>query len=644
MSLKFLKAGAVWLAAWTSIAGTPAAAADGQVADLGDDKGESVVVTANRVPTEQTRVASSISVITDVEMEQQQTRFVMDILQTTPGLSISQFGARGTDSNVFIRGQGAENILVLMDGVEVSDPSRSQTAFDFSQLLAGNIARVEVLRGSQSVLYGGEAVGGVINVISKRGEGPTHGSIFAEYGSYDTYLVSGQASGGAFDDRFGYSVNLQYLDTDGFSAADKNLPGNTEGEKYHNFSSNGRFDLKLADFLDASAVYRYAGGHLNYDACGGAYCDDSDVGDDFKQYSGRLATAFHALDGKLNGELGVAYSRNERHGVDDGAPSYYYIGQRTKFDFQGSYNFTDDHFVVFGAETKKDEYAADTDPVGASVRNSGYYALYQGTFLDALTVSLGGRIDDNQRFGGHGTWRVTAAYNIADSDTKLKGSYATGFRAPSLFELFGRCCGDPNLGNPDLKPEKSKSWDAGVEQRFLGGAIKAEVVYFNLRTSNEIVYVGANFGSPDPDYYNVAGTTKSEGVETSLFWQATDNLTVDLAYTYNMVRTDAGVRLQNRPKNVFNANVNYAFLDGRANVNFNIRHTSGSLDSDFSTWPATIVSLGSPVVANLALRYKLTDKVELSARVENLTDEKYETEFGYGTAGLSFYGGARFNF
>ncbi|MFA7595679.1 MAG: TonB-dependent receptor [Novosphingobium sp.] len=604
--------------------------------------GSDIVVTATRVPTDIGKIGSSITVITAKELENRQTRFVLDALQTTPGLSVAQFGARGTDSSLKLRGQNPEGTFVLIDGVEVSDPSRSQTAFDFSQLLATNIERIEVLRGSQSVLYGSEAIGGVINIVSKRGSGPLTGSIFGEGGSYGTYLLGGQIRGGLANDRFGYSVDLQYLHTDGFSAADENLPGNSEGEKYKNFSSSGRFDYQFSDDWYAKAVYRYAEGTLNYDACGGPYCDDPDVGDDFLQYSGRLSTGFSLLDGALRGEFGASYARNEREGFDNGADSYFYYGDRTKFDFQGSYAIDADNVLVFGAETKNDRMRSDAVSDRISVRNNGFYALYQLGLFESLYLSAGVRIDDHETFGTFDTYRGTAAYNIAATGTKLKGSYSTGFRAPSLFELYGRCCGDPLFGNIDLKPETSKSWDLGIEQKLADDTLQLEVVYFQIDTRNKINFIG--FGDPEPNYFNVPGRTRSKGVEASLAWNPNEALSVRVAYTNNQVRAATGERLQNRPRHYISGNINYTFLNERANLNLTASYWSDTLDTDFSTFPSQIVKLDNPVVITLAGRLNLFEKTELTGRIENLLDEKYQTEAGYGTAGLSFYAGIRQSF
>ncbi|MBB4211504.1 vitamin B12 transporter [Rhodothalassium salexigens DSM 2132] len=604
---------------------------------------EEVVVTATRIPTTLGRTGASISVIDDVAIERMQARFVLDVLDMTPGLSVSQFGARGTDSSVRLRGQGPEGTLVLLDGIEVSDPSRSQTAFDFSQLMSGGLARIEVLRGSQSVLYGGDAVGGVVNITTKRGSGPATGSLLAEYGSFDTYLAGMQVRGGVADDRFGYSINAQYLNTDGFSAADEDLPGNSEGEDYNNVSSNGRFDLRVVDGVDLRAVYRIANGTLNYDRCGGPNCDDPDRGDDFLQYSGRFSAHVSALDDRLTAEMGAAYARNEREGFDDGADSFFYYGDRTKFDANARYALARDHDIVAGVDIENEAYRSDGDPVGADVNIRGYYALYQGTFFDRLTISGGVRLDDHELFGTFDTYRVTGAYRLGPIGTKLKGSYATGFRAPSLFELFGTCCGDPQLGNPDLEPEQSTSWDVGVEQALFADRLRLEATYFRIETDREIIFGGA-LGNPEPNYFNTGTPTTSKGVEISVDWAASETVDLGGTYTYNDATLETGERLQNRPRHTASAYVNWAFLRGRGNVNLSANHFSDSVDSDFSTYPTTLRSLKADAILRLAASFDLTERLQLSARIENLLDENYQSEAGYGTAPISAYGAIRYRF
>lgn len=598
---------------------------------------EPLIVTSTRVPTDIERTGSSISVITEEEIEEKQTRQVLDVLVTSPGISVSQFGPRGTSSTLRMRGLPGQYVTVLIDGVKVSDPSRRQNSFDFSQLQTAGIDRIEVMRGSQSVLYGGEAVAGAVNIVTKKGEGPIGGALFGEFGSRNTYLGGANLQGGFAEDRGGFNVSLQYLDTNGFSAADSNLPGNDESENYDNLSSIGRLDFALSEELGFKANYRYAEGRLNFDRCGGPFCDDPDRGDDFLQYSGRTALTYAPSGSIFSGEAGIAYSYSERDGFQGGAQSYYYEGERVSYDFQGVLTFNDDNVVIFGAERDEDSYETDADPLGQDVWNNGYFAMYQFSPLDNLFLSAGARLDDHQTFGTHDTYRGTAAYRFDVTGTTIRTSASTGFRAPSLFELFGVCCGDPNLGNPNLEPEKSRSWDVGVEQLLFGGRLIADIAYFNIDVDNAIVYGGV-FGTPDPNYFNVPGRSESRGVESSLDWLATQDLTLTLAHTWNVVQNATGTRYDNAPRHVVNFNANYKFLDDRANVNLNVLHRNGAVDN------GNTVELDDPYVVTLAGRYSLLEDLDVTARVENLLNDQYQTEFGYGTSDRAFYAGLAFRF
>ena len=617
-----------------------AARADGTQAGESVPASENVVVSATLTPTDLSKVGASVSVLTAADIRQQQTVFATDILQTVPGVVVTQEGPRGTTSSVQMRGAPGYDTYVLIDGVEVADPSGPQTAFDFSQLTVEGVDRIEVLRGSQSVLYGGDAVGGVVDIMTRRGAGGFDGLLYAEGGSFDTYLVGGHAAGGLDGDRFGYNATLQYFGDNGFSAADSNLPGNSEKDGYHNLSTNGRLDYALNDAVDVKFVWRYAGGRDNTDACGGPYCDESNYGDRFTQYSTRLSSDFRLWNGFFTGEAGAAFSHDGRTNFDNGGSDYFYRGDREKYDFKGVLNFDPDNILVFGAESKRDFSRTDADAKTQSIRNNGFYAEYQATPIEPLTVTLGTRLDDNQRFGDYATWRATAAYALDATGTGFKASYATGFRAPSLFELYGACCGDPDLGNPALQPEKSRSWDIGVTQKLLSDRLTAGVTYFRLDTYNAIEY-GGDFGTPAPNYFNVPGTTQSQGVETDVRWTPVEALALTLAYTHDDVHDATGTRLTERPRDVLNLNANYAFLDDRANLNLNLRYTSDTLSDDFSTYPTSLVNLGSYAVADLAGSYRLFDRTTLYGRLENIADQKYETEFGYGTAGRSFFLGIR---
>ncbi|NWG45721.1 MAG: TonB-dependent receptor [Alphaproteobacteria bacterium] len=593
-----------------------------------------IVVTPTRFPTELGRVGSSVSVLTGEDIARREAQFALDVLSSLPGLATQQLGPPGTSSSVRLRGQGPEGTLLLIDGIEVSDPAQAQTQFDFSQLLLGSVDRIEVLRGSQSVLYGGDAVGGVVNILTERGRGAPHGALFAEAGSFGTLTGGGRIAGGLGADRIGYSAYAQYLVSDGFSAADTDLPGNDEADGYENSSFGGRLDAVLTDGALLKLAGRFAEGTASFDACGGAFCDDPDRGEHFVQIAGRAALELTALEGALTGEVGIGHAGTEHEGFDDEARGALYRGARTKIDGHATWLPHPDHAILLGAETELEAAETDLDPDGSDIRIDGYYALYQGTFGGILTLSAGGRIDDHETFGSFSTHRFTLALHPLPG-MKIHASQSTGFRAPSLFELFGACCGDPNFGNPALDPEESRSVDAGVEQTLWSGRARLDLTWFRITTRNEIIFDGTVFGDPSPNYVNVPGRTRSEGIEASADLRLTGALDLRLAYTVNEVTADDGRRLQNRPRHVGSANLNAELWEGRGNVNLTLSYFADTLDTDFSTFPAREVKLEDPLLLSLAARLALRPGVEAYLRAGNLLDADYQTEFGYGTAGPS---------
>lgn len=602
---------------------------------------DEVVVTATRTPTALDRIGSSVTVLTDLDLERQQIRYVSDALQSVPGIAVSQYGSRGTSSSVRLRGQGSEATLVLIDGIEVSDPSQPQTAFDFSHLTSAGVERIEVLRGSQSVLYGGDAVGGVISVTTRRGTGTPQGSIDLEGGRFGTRSLGTSVGGGAFDDRFGYRLNVERVETDGFSAADEALPGNTEGEAYENLSLNGTFTFTASEAVLVTGAFRAAEGTLNYDACGGEFCDDPDLGDEFEQQSARIATSFIASD-RFRAELGIAQARTERRGFDDGAPSGEWLGTRDKIDFAGTVALAAGRTLVFGAELEEESMRTTSIGRREAAGIDGYYTMVQISPSDALHLTFGGRLDRHEFFGSFDTYRATAAYALGASGVRLKASASTGFRAPSLFELFGAAFGEA-VGNTGLEPEQSESVELGFE-RTAGERGTFGVTVFRIDTDDEIRFDAGTFGNGDaPNYFNI-GATRSSGVEIAGDWAAAERISLGLSYTYNEAEDERGVPLDNRPKHLVALSLHYAFRDDRGGVSVNVRHMADTLDTDLGAFPSRRVALEDPVVANVAASYLVTQRLELKLRVENVLDEQYQTELGYGTADRAAYAGVRYRF
>ncbi|MEX1147351.1 MAG: TonB-dependent receptor [Sphingomonadales bacterium] len=589
------------------------------------------IITATRTPTPLPQVGSAVSVISPLDIERRKPRFLLDLLPELPGVHFTQFGPPGSGSDIRIRGAEPSGTYVLIDGVEVADPSLIQNAFQFSHLLMGEVERVEVLRGSQSTLYGADAVGGVINIITRAGGGPLRQSARLEAGSSSSFLGSYTVSGG--EGPVGFALGAQGFSTSGFSAADEN-DGNTEADGYDNISLTGKVSADLNENLSVSVNGRYSDSTAEYD--GGFPLADADNEDDQMQFSGRTAARLTVMDGRFINDAAVSYTRTEREGRDSGALTGDFAGERLKFEYRGAFEVTDDQTLLFGAETKKEESTSLEQPDGRDARTSGFYAQYQLGLFDQLFLTGGVRIDDHSNFGTHDTYRVAASYVVPGTGTRLRSSYGTGFRAPSLYELYGECCAlTVPLGNPGLEPEKSKSFDVGVEQSLLNDRLFVEATWFRLATDNKIEFDFANFGIA-PAYVNVVGKTVSKGVELVGAAQVTETFSLRGTYTHMSVKGPNGQRLSYRPRNSFTVNADLDLLDGRANANVNLRRVSG------------VEELGTPMdnytVVGGVVSYDLTGHVEVYARLQNVFDRQYQIRPGYGTADRSVYAGVRATF
>lgn len=585
---------------------------------------EEVVVTANRIATPMASLGSSVTVITAEDLEREQAREVIDVLRKVPGFAMSRTGGAGGSTSIRMRGMESYHTLLLIDGVEVADPSAAQPSYDFGHLLVTDIERIEIVRGPQSTLYGGDAIGGVINVITRKGKGKPRITASVEGGSFNTKNLRSGLSGS--HKKLSYAVNAALEDTNGFSAASRRN-GNTEDDGYKNLTLNGRFGLDVTEFFRLEAVARYMTSHLEYDSWSGGRAIDSEDNMDKRERSGKLTANLSLFDGALTNKIGVSYSESKRDIFVGKTRSSFYDGWKDKWEYQGNWRITPANTLLFGAETEKEKTRQETAWGGLTdaVRNNGYFVNYLADPFDSLSVTIGGRIDDHKAFGVHDTYRVTAAYLLDDWGTRLHGSWGTGFRAPSLYELY-----DPTYGNADLKPEKSRGWDAGVEQSFWDERVILDLTWFDNRTEDLIQWALSG-------YQNIA-STKAFGFETALTAGLTDTVSMTATHTYTESRNNStGQVLARRPKHVGTLNIAWKPRKGLT-VDFGMRASSRSFDSATSNY------VGGYAVYDVKASYALTDRTTLFGRIENLLDKQYEEVDTYGTAGLSAYAGIRIRF
>jgi len=615
-----------------------------------EEKTEEVVVTATRIETASSEVGSSITVITNQQIEQRQNTTVPEILRTVPALDVVRSGGPGGQTSVFIRGAKSEHTLVLIDGIEMNDPITPGRSYDFANLTTDNIERIEIIRGPQSTLYGSDAIGGVINIITKRGKGKPSGFVSAEGGSFNTFTEKAGVSGG--NKWANYSLGISRWDTDGISAANEK-DGNHEKDGYENTSISTRLGVTPAENLDADFILRYINAKADIDNSGGVGGDDPNNKADLEQLFFRTQVRLFLFNDLWEQKLGFSLTdldRDYRNDTDADHPSDLdrssYDGKILKFDWQHNLYLHETNTLTLGIENEeekgKSKYYSESawGPYTSSfkektARTTGYYLQDQVKLRDSWFTTLGVRLDDHSRFGSETTYRIASAYLVRQTGTKFKGTYGTGFKAPSLYQLYSQ------YGNQNLDPEESTGWDIGVEQSLFDKKLILGVTYFSNEFDELIEFVGYESGTSK--YINVA-EAEAKGVEVFASVRPIGDLIFRASYTYTDTEDkETGKDLLRRAQNKFGLDVNYQFMD-KGNVNLSLVYVGKRDDNDYSTWPATRVELDDYVLANLAASYDITRNIQVFGRVENFLDEDYEEVKGFGTPELSAFAGCKLLF
>ncbi len=590
---------------------------------------ENIVVTATRIATPEDQVASSVTVVTAADIETRQYQSLPDVLRDVPGLDIVQTGGEGGQTSIFTRGTNSNHTKILVDGIDVADPSTPTNVFDFGKYNAADIGRVEVLRGPGSGLYGSDAIGGVINVITKDGEGPLTATAHLEGGSFDTFNQDATASGSS--DQFHYRVTVSHDHAGDTPVTPSSLllPGEkANGDYYDNVSGSAKFGYDVTDYFNLGLVGRASNvlekitgdGFSLVTFTGLPSPTQSRIG--VVQYDGR-ATA-HLMLGLLDQTLGVAYSSSVTSDADPNNGNSRNTGSRVKLDWQGNVALTSDETLVLGAETARD---AISQPLSAGITTNAGYAELQSALGD-FNNSASIRYDDNSRFGDKFTYRLAPVYKIEATGTRLKASIGSGFKAPSLEDLFG-----PFGHNPNLKPETSTGYDVGLDQK-LGADFSGGVTWYHNDISNLVE------SGPPPTFAPInIGKARTQGVEANLQWVPMETLKLRLDYTYTEAEDAvAHTALLRRPKNKFSGDILWQALpDLSADVTLLYSGSSADIGRE-SFLPLTLPSY---VTANLSVNYAISDMFTLYGRADNLFDERYQNPSGFLQPGLAFYAGIK---
>jgi vitamin B12 transporter len=596
-----------------------------------------IVVSPTGLPTSAEYVASSVSIVTAADIERDQRRSIVDVLKSLPGLNVVQTGGPGGQSSVFIRGTNSSHVKVLIDGIDVSDPSSANRTFDFGHLQTYDIERVEVLRGPQSGLYGADAIGGVISITTKKGDGPPKVRAVIEGGSFLTFNQAASVSGST--DRAHYAFNVSHLHSGDVPVTPERFvaPGRPAiGNDYDNVTASTRLGADLAPNLSVSFVARYTDARLRR--------SDLEFPPPFfvavaplqqslqenNQFFTRGEAKWSLFDGRFVSRVGAAFSDSLTwNQVPNSSPTTV-KGLREKFDWRGDITLAPDHTLVLGLEREAEHFRSSD--LSRDNGNRGAFAELQSQFAKRLTVVLNVRNDRNDQFGSHSTWRAAAAYLAPETQTKLKASYGTGFKAPSLSQLYQDFL--PFFtANPNLRPEKSKGYDAGFEQLWFDGRVRFGVTYFRNDIEDLI-----NCNTFCTTVINIGIT----GAETFVSWTVSDKLKLRADYTYTMARDAVtGAQLQRRPKDKYSLHAIWQPIEGLT-VSATALWVGSRVDVDRAFVDPMPVSPSYNIV-NVAANYAVNPHLTLFGRIDNLFDRHYEDPNGYLRPGFGVFAGMRIN-
>jgi len=608
---------------------------------------DTVVVTATRTEEPLAQVGRSVSVLDAETIARRQSDVVTDLLRNLPGIAVTRNGGIGTSTSVHIRGAESEQTVVLIDGVKLNDPSAPGGGFNFGNLLVGNIARVEVLRGSQSVLWGSEAIGGVINLTTLEPADELAANARAEYGWRSTREIVGNISQKL--GRVSASVGAGEFRTDGISALSERR-GGTERDGFRNFGANAKFNIALSDTVSIDVRGWYANGRVDID---GFPPPDFALADTREYSRTRELVSYSALnaamfEGRFQNRIAVAYTHTDRENVDPDAfipLTFDATGRNTRFEYQGTLEITEALRATFGAESERSRFTSASfggPPTRGEARTDSAYLLLIAHPVEGLTATAGVRHDDHDVFGGKTTAAASAAWTPNDGATVLRASFSEGFKAPTLYQL------QSEYGNLLLRPESARSWDAGITQRLFSDVFEINATVFRRDARDLINFVsclaplvGICADRPFGTYDNVA-RARAEGVELSLFLRPVEALSLEANLTHlnaedrSAASPTFGNQLARRPQDTFSALVDYRWPFG-LETGITYTHVGRAFDDVANTQRIDAYDL-----VDLRLAYALTETVELQGRIENLLDEQYETIPRYGMPGRAAYVGVRF--
>ncbi|MEI9926877.1 MAG: TonB-dependent receptor [Sphingomonas sp.] len=626
---------------------TPDAAADAEAG--------TIVVTATRLPMRADQVPASVTVLDKAAIDRSQDIGVTELLLRTPGVTVSRNGGYGTATSLRIRGAETDQTVVVIDGVKLNDPSSTGGGYNFANLLVADASQIEVLRGPQSILWGSQAIGGVVNIVTTLPRNPLEASFDIEAGSRRT--VSARAAIGGKTGPLSWRIGGQSFTTQGISAIAPAF-GGIEKDGYTNRSVTGRAELAVTRNVSIDLRSYYSTSRTDIDAT----TADSPEYSFNREFVGYAGVNVALLGGRFRNRLGYGYTDTDRDNFNPALPraaTFDSSGRNERLEYQGSFAIAPGWTALFGAEDERSRFRSVSPPASlatpapapavGSAEIASFYGQLSAQPVAGLTLTGGVRNDDHSRYGGKTLFSAGGVW-VLPTHTVIRAGYGEGFKAPTLYQLYSQ------YGNLTLDPERARGWEVGAEQRLFGDRLSFGATWFERRTAGQIIFNSCTATATLPlcfqpgttirrsGYYQNVSRAEAHGVEVQAAAQPVAGLTIDGNYGWTLAEDRSpgsatfGKWLPRRPRETANGSIGYRWGFGLT-TGAAIRWAGHSFDN-----ASNAQRLAAYMLVDLRAEYAVSPGFGLFARIENLFDENYMTAYRYGTLGRSIYAGFRGRF
>ncbi len=603
---------------------------------------EEVVVTASLTPITRSRSGNAVSILNKEQVKNQASVGITGLLRDVPGFSVSRVGVLGSQTQVRVRGAEANHLVVLFDGVEANDPSQGDE-FNWATVTAADIERIEIIRGPQSSLRGSDAIAGVVNIITPSAEKTSFG-FFLESGSRSTHHTG--VNLGLKQPDFDVRLGLANIESNGGNIA--RLGDEKDG--YQNTTLTIKAGAKINEQVRFSFSARESDGMNQYDADNDydGLVEDQDRQSNFYSSNARLKVDYSSLDGLWRHKLSISRSTNDSSAFVDGVEGNITASIKDQYQYVGSVSFADGTKTLsFLAERDREDWEQRGDDPWGDVnqdreRDTDSVAVeYRIDINNQLTMAVSGRIEDNSEFKNAKTFRAETTYRLSDQ-TRIRGAFGTAIKNPTFTERFGYYTNF--IGNPNLVPEESRSWELGFDTKMLDSNLTLSATVFNSELANEIdgfVYDPAIFAFTSG---NTNSNSERKGLELSFAANLWDSLSISSAYTYTESRDGDSVDEIRRPRNIASANLSWEATE-KLSLNASLQFTGDQTDVYYPPYPepSQVVTMEDHTLCHLNINYIASNKMEFYVNLENAFDEDYEEVFGYQTLGFGASVGLRYS-